>query len=170
MTTPCHGQISATEPKVKALYLFSFPKYVDWPAPAFVETNSPLLLGVVGQDAVAEELKELIVGKVINGRRVVLCRPETCPDFKNCHVIFIGGSDKKRTMEILEKLAGTTALTVGESDSFLQCGGMVNFSRKENKVRIQINRTAAENAGLVISSRLLKVADVLSAPAGEKRD
>jgi hypothetical protein len=38
---------------------------------------------------------------------------------------------------------------------------MVNFTRKDGKVRLEINLTAAEKAKVGISSKLLSVADVV---------
>jgi hypothetical protein len=49
-------------------------------------------------------------------------------------------------------------LTVGESETFLRAGGIVNFFMDDGKVRFEINQDAASRAQLRISSRLLRLA------------
>ena len=49
-------------------------------------------------------------------------------------------------------------LTVGESEHFVQDGGMIGFLLEENKIRFEINLEAAEHAKLKLSSRLLALA------------
>ena len=73
-------------------------------------------------------------------------------------MIFISRSEKNRLTEILAALQGSRALTVGETDRFLQRGGMLNLVLVENSVRFEVNLPAAERAGLKLSSRLLGVA------------
>jgi hypothetical protein len=41
---------------------------------------------------------------------------------------------------------------------FSQRGGMIEFTLEGNKVRFEVNLTTAEDAGLTLSSELLKVA------------
>lgn len=76
----------------------------------------------------------------------------------NCHIVFISTSERNRLPEILLSLKGTSVLTVGEMNHFAVSGGMINFVRKGNKIRFQINREEATKAGLKISSKLLSLA------------
>ena len=78
-----------------------------------------------------------------------------------CHILFLSASEKKRLPEILARLRGASVLTVGESESFLQAGGVINFARRNQRVRLEVNAAAADQAGLKISSKLLNVADLV---------
>lgn len=55
-------------------------------------------------------------------------------------------------------------LTVGEDGVFTQCGGIINFVKEDNRVRFEVNVSAAERAGLKISSRLLALARIVRSP------
>jgi hypothetical protein len=56
---------------------------------------------------------------------------------------------------------------VGESENFVQQGGMIGFFLEDNKVRFEINLDAAERARLKISARLLALAKtVIGGPKG----
>lgn len=149
-----------SENQVKAAFLLNFPKYVDWPAEAFAETNSPIVIATVGETGLSEELRELVRDKTVNGRPLafqVLAENSAA----DCHILFIPDSARRRVPAILQNLKGVTVLTVGESDDFLDKGGTINLARRGHKIRLEVNLAAARQAGLKISSKLLSVADVV---------
>jgi hypothetical protein len=152
-----------TEFQVKAAFLINFPKYVDWPANAFAETNSPIIVAIWGDENVANEAQNMIgTGRIISGHPVVLKRIAREEEInRDCHILFIGASERLRLPSILEKIRGEKILTVGESDDFLEQNGIINLARQGRKIRLQVNLTAAGNAQLKISSRLLVAADVV---------
>jgi hypothetical protein len=76
-------------------------------------------------------------------------------------MVFISHSERRRTPEVLEKVSDKNVLTIGESDDFLERGGIINLARRDRKVGLEVNLTAAGKARLKINSRLLSVAQVV---------
>ena len=152
---------SMTEYQVKALFLLNFTKYVDWPPAAFAGTNATIIIGLYGEDKFGDALKKAVEGKTINGRRLIIQPIEKDGDLGKCHMLFISDSEKDHLGEILDKIKALPVLTVGETDQFMEHGGMINFVIKGGKVRLEINLDAARQAKLEISSKLLGVADVV---------
>ena len=155
------GELSMTEYQVKALFLLNFTKYVDWPTNAFDETNAPIVIGLYGEDKFGDALKKAVEGKTINGRRLIIQPVEKNGDLGKCQMLFISDSEKDHLGEIMDKIKALPVLTVGETDQFMEHGGMINFVIKGGKVRLEINLDAARQAKLEISSKLLGVADVV---------
>lgn len=149
--------------QVKAAYLVNFPKYVDWPEKAFTSTNSPITVAVFGDDNIANEFQKMLDGGMeVGGHPLVLKRINSEADINtDCQIIYIAASERSRVPAILEKLNGAPALIVGESDTFLEQGGMINLVPKNRKIRFEVNLTAASQAHLRISSRLLMAADLV---------
>ena len=152
------AQISMTEYQVKALFLCNFLKYVDWPGGA----TGPIVIGVLGQDNFNDSLKNAVEGKNIHGRAIVIKHLSADDDLSGCAILFVSSSDNSQLSEILGKTSSLPILTVGESDSFLQNGGIINFLLKEGKIRLAINLKAAHKVNLQISSKLLSVADLVN--------
>jgi hypothetical protein len=150
-----------TRPQVEAAFLYHFGKYVTWPDRAFAAANEPLVIGVLGDDSVAEGLTRTISqSKLVQGRPVRIARGRTAAELARCHILFIGASEQSRLAQhftALEQLR-STALTVGESEDFLGAGGAIRFVVENQKVRFDINAAAATQAGLSISSKLLSLA------------
>jgi|ERR1035437_5752137 hypothetical protein len=147
-----------TEQQLKAAFLLNFAKFVEWPSAAFGETTSPIVLGILGENPFGDVLEQTIRDKTINNRPLVVKQFQSSAETTNCHILFICASEKARLPEILASLREASVLTVAEMGRFTESGGMINFIRQGNKIRFQINETAAKSAGLKISSKLLSLA------------
>ena len=154
------------EYQVKAAFLFNFAKFVEWPTEAFSDPNAPLVITVFGEDPFNGSL-EAVKGKLVNNRKLTIRRVKDIQDIGKSNVLFVSPSAKKELARILEALQGQSVLTVGEDGVFTQCGGIINFVKEDNRVRFEVNVSAAERAGLKISSRLLALARIVkSLPQG----
>jgi hypothetical protein len=148
--------------EVRAAILINFPKYVDWPPTAFAQTNSPIVLAVFGDKDQGEALRKMVEGKTINGHRLAFKQVNTEEEITSgFHILFIGASEQRRIPAILEKCSGLSVLTVGESDDFLEKGGIINLASRDRKIRLEVNLLAANQARLKINSKLLAIADVV---------
>jgi hypothetical protein len=146
------------EHALKALYLFNFTKYVEWPERRQADTNA-FVIGVVGSPDVEASLKEATQGKQVGGRPVVIRRFEGESDPRVCRILYFGTSDRSPAEKMLEALRTQPVLTVGEGEAFLDRGGMVGFVRKDKKIRLFIGLETARRAGLHVSAKLLAVAE-----------
>jgi YfiR/HmsC-like len=155
----CGDSPALTESQVKGLFLFNFAKYTYWPAEVFPDTNSMITIGVLGDAQLSSDLAKIVAGKTVNGRKIVAVPMDLESNFKVCQILFIGDSHKKFQAEILAKVKGQPVLTVGESEDFNDRGGVIQFTKREGKVRLEVNLDAARAARLAISAKLLSVAD-----------
>ncbi len=147
-----------SEYQLKAAFLYHFAQLVSWPARAFNQTNSPMVIGILGENPFGTQLEETLRGKNVNGHPLAIREIPTLAEATNdCHILFVGSSERKRLPEIFAGLRGTNLLTVGEMDGFTEAGGMINLVLEGTKIRFQINDAAAKNAGLKISSKLLSL-------------
>lgn len=146
------------ERQVKAAYLYKFGSYVEWPERAFASPDSPLRIGVIGADRLADELEKMIVGRTINGRPVSVRKLRREDSVAGLNVLFVGNSHNARLADILATVKGLPVLTVTESDEALALGGMINFIVVGEKVRFEVAPKTAGLGHLSISARLLAAA------------
>jgi len=153
------------EYEVKAAYLYSFGKFVEWPAPSTPAESASFLVCVLGQDPFGPTLDETVVDAVVRDRPVVIRRVTRAEDAVTCQVVFISASEDAALEPALTILGRSPVLTVGDLPRFAERGGMVEFVVQASRVRFAVNRSAAEAAGLALSSELLRVATrVLGTP------
>jgi hypothetical protein len=153
-----HDPPTVLERRVKAAYLYKFAGYVDWPPTAFHGGSDPLVIGVIGDDALARELERLVEGRRSSGRTVLVRRIEEPTEPGNAHLLFVGRSHADRTAEVVEALHLRPVLVVTESPRSMGHGAMINFVLEEGRVRFEVDLDAVERSGLGLSSRLLTVA------------
>jgi hypothetical protein len=146
------------ERQVKAAYLYKFGSYVEWPERTFARADSPLQIGVIGADALADELAQLTAGRTVNGRPVTVKKLRRDDSTAGINVLFIGRSNAGRTAEILASVKGQPMLTVTESEDALGLGSMINFVAVDGKVRFEVAPRTAGQGNLSISARLLAAA------------
>ncbi len=153
---------TSPEYQLKAVFLFNFAQFVEWPPTAFPEPQTPLVIGVLGEDPFGAYLDETVRGEKVNNRPLVVQRFRQPEEIKHCHVLFISRSERDRLGQILPSLKGRNILTVGDAEDFAGRGGMIRFVTEKNKIRLKINVEAAKAADLTISSKLLRPAEIVT--------
>ena len=148
----------APEYDVKAAFLLNFIRFTDWPGSAFASPTAPLVVGVVGKDPFGPTLEKTFSGKAMNGRSIVVKRLTADQDLKQCHLLFVSTSEKRRERDLLDKLKGAPILTVGESDDFLDHGGAVQLLLKDKSVRFSVNLHPAKTTRLRLSASVIRIA------------
>ena len=153
---------TSPEYQLKAVFLFNFAQFVEWPPTAFPEAKAPLVIGVLGEDPFGPYLDETVRGEKVNNRPLVVQRFRRVEEIKTCHVLFVSRSERERLGQILPSLKGRNILTVGDAEDFAVRGGMIRFVTEKNKIRLRINVDAAKTADLTISSKLLRPAEIVT--------
>lgn len=149
---------SDVEQLVKAAYLYKFGNYVEWPQGAFERPDSPIIVGVIGADALANDLAQMVAGRTLNGRQIQVRKVPPEDQIGALNVLFIGHSSKARIAEILAAAKGQPILVVTETEQALTLGSMINFVLVNGKLRFEIAPKAANSGNLNISARLLAAA------------
>jgi hypothetical protein len=161
---------ASREYQIKAACLLNFAQFVEWPAAAFAKPDSPIIIGVLGDDPFGDALESTFHDESIHGRPLVVRRSRELDDLKSCHLLFISKSEKSRLSEILSGSIDTAAVTVGEIDEFAQRGGIINFYIDNAKIRFEVNPDAAQRKGLKIGSQLLKRARIVGSDPRKGRE
>lgn len=163
------GDLSADgvkEYSVKAALALNFARFTEWPANTiYIKEN--IHLCVIGNSEVEEAFAE-IDNKPVGERHLKINNIDDLPELKNCHLVYVGYSEKRRLPEVFAAIKDKPVLTIGEMDEFTSLGGIINLEIQERKIRFQINLDAANNANLRISARVLKLANLVKSGPGKK--
>ncbi|MBZ5639719.1 MAG: YfiR family protein [Acidobacteriia bacterium] len=155
------------EYEVKAAFLFNFARFVEWPDVRGVGDRT-FTIGILGSDPFGEILDRAVAGKKFNGQTIAVRRLREPKDATACRILFIGTSEDRRFLEIMETLRGAPVLTVTEMTTGKR-GAVIRFFIEDRGVRFEVDLDAAARSGLKISSRLLSVARVLRDPVAGGR-
>lgn len=142
---------------IRAAFLLNFAKFVEWPAgggPA----GRPFTIGVLGDDAMADALRDLSRGKSAAGRTLNTRKVTIKDPLADLHILFVGASEERRLAEVLRFAHAGNVLTVSDLNRFCELGGTIQFRSEHDRVRFDVNLDQAERSGLVINSKLLALA------------
>lgn len=154
-------QDSAAAYEIKAAFLYNFALHVEWPSAAFEGSNSPIVIGVLGEDPFKGFLDRAVKEKTAQGRSLKVEHPGRMEDLKKVHILFIPGAEKQQIGKAVESLKEAPTLVVGESPGLLREGAVMNFFIEESRVRFEINLEAARKRNLKIGAKLQKIARVV---------
>jgi hypothetical protein len=153
----CAQNAKPTDYQVKAVYLYNFGRFVEWPA-KLGGAQGPFTICVLGPDPFGQTLDTILAGETISGRNVVAKRISSPQDSVDCRIVFMSSKEESSLNRVIETINKQGALTVSDMPQFTDHGGMIQFVAEGKKIRFEVNLTAAQRAGLTMSSDLLKVA------------
>ena len=148
-----------TNAKIKAVYLYNFTKYVEWPS-NYSEGN--FIIDVYGNNtALLTELGKMATSKTM-GKQKIEIKPITSLDkLDKCHMLFIPSENSVTFSEILSKLKGKSTLIITEKPGLAKQGAAINFVVQDNKQKFEFNKANAEKYSLKVSSNLAALAIIV---------
>lgn len=169
VSTASLASAQTDEEELKAAFVINAINFVTWPDQAFNADDAPVTVCIRGHDPFGGQLKKMSKNQRVGGRDIrVLSVDDRAA--RVCHLIFVASIDPTDVDDVLQQ-QGKPILTVAESDGFAERGGIIQIRFERNPVRgsrrwdiglrFRVNVKAATTAGLKISSRLLKVAEII---------
>lgn len=143
------------EYEVKAGFVLNFIKLTK-----FKEKMSVINLCVKDSDTAYPKFK-LLEQKKIKETKISVNRLKNVNKISDCNLLFIARSHQKYEKQLLAKSANKEIVTIGETDSFISNGGIINFYREGSKVRFEVSKKALDFSKVSFSSKLLKIARVI---------
>jgi YfiR/HmsC-like len=162
-STAASGWAATSDTAIKAVFLFHFTQFVEWPQGAFASANAPFVIGILGADPLEPILAGVVQGEAVGQHPIVVRDLRNEDEASKCQIVYV----TKRGEGLLDprRLQNAPVLTVGESDAFFRRGGTIQLFFDRRHVRLRINLAAARIHSLVISAKLLRVADVSGEPS-----
>lgn len=160
------GAEAPTEYQVKAVFVYNFSRFVEWPPQVFSAPDEPFVIGILGGDPFGPRLDEAVRGERIDQHPLLVRRFRNLGEIGDCRILYIDRSESAQLQQILAALDHRSILTVSDLDGSSQRGVMIQFTTDNNRIRLRINVESARASGLTISSKLLRSADIVGTRDG----
>ena len=149
------AQAPMGEAQVKAMFVYNFLKFVEWPVDASVTAKDPFVVLIVGEGPTADATESFLESKTIGERPLIVRRTQSDPSFTGVRAAFVVERDGRKLRRILAAATAAGVLTIGEGDDFASLGGVIGLLVENRRVRFDVDTSAAQSAGLRVSSKLL---------------
>ena len=147
--------------EVKAVFLVNFLSFAEWPPAKLGPAGGHLTVAILGDPSFASLVERAAAGRMIGGRAIAVQAVDSADHAAGAHLLFIASSQARRLPAVLRAVADGTVLTVGDTDGFAQEGVAINLYTFDNRVRIEVNSTAAARAGVKLSASLMRLARIV---------
>jgi hypothetical protein len=151
------GQQPPSEYDLKAAFVSKFPQFVEWPGSA-LDGHTTFSYCVARPNPFGRALDNLLSGEMLQGRRPSTREVGSADEIGACQVLFVSDRAAARQTALLAAASGLPILTVGESDDFLEAGGIINLRVVGGRIRFEVDAAAAARARLRLSAQLLQLA------------
>ena len=121
-------------------------------------------MGVLGRPSFIQALRHTLESKSAGGHPVKVV--ETKSLLSCCQVVYLATGRIEEIRRVLQSAQPLRALTIGESDRFLDEGGAVNLFIADGHIAFETSLEALHLCGVSISSNLLKFGQIRSQGKG----
>jgi hypothetical protein len=157
-----HDKEAPSEYELKAIYLYNFLQFVQWPEECHFPGGHAQEIAVVGGTSLQPVLLSLQAKLREKNKDLTLVFYDSYQEgmnLSNCCLLFIASSEMKKIPEILKSLDGKQVLTVTDAGEEVDSGVMITLLSRQNKIRWAVNRKPVTEAGLKMSAKLLEIAE-----------
>ena len=158
-----------TESELKANFILTFAKSAEIPRDKLGDATSPFVIGVFGGDNdFVDVLRETTASKTVGSHPIKVKHLSAEGELGQCNFVFFRGASHKRTADALRGMPSGIVL-VGEEQSFLGEGGMINLVAAHGKLHFEVNKSALDKGNVRLDQKLLALAKEANEPTGARK-
>jgi len=147
---------------LKAAFIIRFAEYIEWPPNSTInDDHTPVTIGVIGDSPLFSLLIQNTKNVKIMGKKIIVISISNPSDITECNIIFISKIPQKDLKQILSEADQHPILTVGDTRDYEKMGVIINLFETGDHVRFNINKLAAQRNGIVLSSKIMRLARVV---------
>lgn len=151
--------VATPEYQLKAVFLYNFTQFVEWPSSSFLSPDDPFVIGILGENDFETYILKIVYGDSIGGHPILIQKYNTYNDVKKCHILFIGENKTKQLNQMIGSLKKQNVLIVGDDSAILSQGGMIRIFAKDKRMHLQICMENVDDTKLILSSKLMRLAE-----------
>ncbi len=143
---------SAQESKFKALFLYKFSEYIEWPS-----GEKSIVVGVIGKSDVYDELVTFAASR----DNLSVIKINGVSELNKCDILFVPTGQEKVIGQIGSAANENSVLIVSDSDKQVGSGSDIGFYLEANKLRFLISKGSIESKKMTPSTKLLALGKVI---------
>ena len=155
MGLPARADDGELVTRFKAVFIYNFVTYVQWPEEA---GTGVFKIGILGDSPLEMQLREISKKRGTRDRKLQVQVYRDIEDLEMCHVLFISSEQAGKLEKIRRRLGDRSVLTISDTPGLANRGVAINFVLVKGKLKFEINQQALQRADLRASAQLLKLA------------
>lgn len=142
----------AQDEKFKAIFIYNFTKYINWPV-----YQGNFVISILGNGSIFNEIEEIATKKKVGASTIFIQKINSITEISTCHILYIASAKADFLAEALLLAKSRNILLITEKKDACKNGSGINFINREGKLSFEISKPNIEACGLSVSSDLLKL-------------
>lgn len=145
------GPDTNTTAKIKAVFIYNFTKYIEWPS-SYREGS--FTVGIYGQDSpLYNELSKMARTKKIANQPFEIKKFESLSEVNKCHILYVPKKYHDEINKISRKIKSYSTLLVTEENKSVSKAG-INFLVINNRQKFELYKSNVKKQNLKVSTNL----------------
>jgi hypothetical protein len=145
------------EYELKAAFVSSVMKFVEWPDSAWPTSPQPVVVSVLGTTS-GTIVARALQGVTLKHLPVVVQVHARARDLQPSHVLFVTAEADDERAAALRAVEGRPVLTITEESGDVRSASVINLVIVDTKLTFHVNLDASERGGLRLGANLLSLA------------
>ncbi len=145
------GAVVDTNAKIKAVFIYNFTKYIEWPTNY---KSGEFTIGIVGDSPLYSELTKMTQTKKVANQSLHVKKFKSSEEVSKCHILYLSKDKSSEIGTVVKKLKNNSTLLVTEETGLVDKGAGINFIIKNNRQKFELNKKNVEKYKLKVSSSL----------------
>mgnify|MGYP006298725149 CR=1 FL=1 len=150
---------SQTQAGMKAVFIYNFTKYIEWPAEY---KSGDFVIGVLGSSPVTAELAKYAETRKAGSQNIVVRTYSSVGEISKCHMIYIPAEKSGELSSVISQINGNSTLIITEQSGLAKSGSGINFISNNDQVEFELNQGNITNYGMKINSKLTELGKVVN--------
>ena len=138
-----------TNAKIKAVYIYNFTRYFEWPD---AKKSGNFQIHIVGTNvSLIKELNDMAAKKKVGTQTIEVLNTPAFDGKSKPHMLFLLPEASKSLSDAISKFKGKGTLIITEKEGAAKTGAAINFVIVENKQKFEFSKISTNKAGLKAS-------------------
>ncbi len=148
----------AQDEKFKALFIYNFTKYIEWPQE---KRSGDFVIGVYGNNPIAKELEIIAQKKMVGSQKLIIKQVDGVSACMGCHILYIPENKSSIVETIMNSISQQGIVLITDKTGFAKSYSGINFVNINGKQQFEINKKHIENQGATVNSGLLSLGIII---------
>ena len=142
----------AQDEKFKALFMYNFTKYIEWPQS---KQSGDFVIGVIGSPAIVGELNAIAQRKTVGSQAIKIKEISSSDEMAKLHIVYVAESKSADAVDIAGKVKGKGVVLITDKPGLAQSTSGINYIKKDGKQSFEVNQNHLNEFGVKVSSQLM---------------
>lgn len=150
---------SSQSDEFKALFIFNFTKYIEWPSHL---KQKDFVIGVFGISGISKQLEIIAQKQKIGNQKIVVKTFLSLDKIVECQILYITPAKSKLINQVISKIGNSSTLLISDKEGMALKGAGINYITTGDRIDYEMNVANIQKRGLKINHSLLLLGKTVS--------